>query len=206
MFIIDLIDDFSLSSSRIILTHKMKSISKNIFILIYVLTFLIFLHFLSFSYKSQSKISFSQLFIQDEDYEQKMTFGFLIENNWTDKINIELFDSNNNPIFNNDACDEILNLLTNNKMKLTQKRIFKCFVNYKFTKSYTTNHIIKIHLKMNKSSNFNKIQEQRIPLIIKFKEPVINHSLDNPFDFPNKLQEFSMIKMILLHIENMQKL
>ena len=98
MFIIDLIDDFSLSSSRIILTHKMKSISKNIFILIYVLTFLIFLHFLSFSYKSQSKISFSQLFIQDEDYEQKMTFGFLIENNWTDKINIELFNSNNNPI------------------------------------------------------------------------------------------------------------
>ena len=90
-------------------------------------------------------------------------------------------------IQSNDTCDENLNLLTNNKMKLTQKRIFKCFVNCKFKKSYT--HIIKIHLKMNKSSNFNKIQEQRIPLIIKFKEPVVNHSLDNPFDFSNKLQE-----------------
>ena len=84
-------------------------------------------------------------------------------------------------IQSNDTCDENLNLLTNNKMKLTQKRIFKCFVNCKFKKSYT--HIIKIHLKMNKSSNFNKIQEQRIPLIIKFKEPVVNHSLDNPFDY-----------------------
>ena len=54
-----------------------------------------------------------------------MTFGFLIENNWTDKINIELFDSDNKPIFDNDACDENLNL----KVNLTQKRRFKCFIN-----------------------------------------------------------------------------
>jgi hypothetical protein len=33
------------------------------------------------------------------------------------------------------------------------------------------------------------MQETRIPLIIKFKEPEINHSLENPFDFPKNLQE-----------------
>ena len=33
------------------------------------------------------------------------------------------------------------------------------------------------------------MQDNRIPFIIKFKEPVINHSLDNPFDFSNNLQE-----------------
>ena len=32
-------------------------------------------------------------------------------------------------------------------------------------------------------------KDKEFPLIIKFKEPVVNHSLDNPFDFPNKLQE-----------------
>lgn len=189
MFILDLIDDAFLSSSRIVKTHKMESVSKRIFIFIYLLTFLIFLYFLLFSYKLQSKISFSQLFIQDEDYEQSMTFGFLIENNWTDKINIELFDSNNNPIFNNDTCDENLNLLTNDEVNLTQNRSFKCFINYKFKKSYTTNHQIKIHIKKNNSFNFNEFQGQRIALIIKFKEPIVNHSLDNPFDFPSKLQE-----------------
>ena len=87
-----------------------------------------------------------------------MTFGFLIENNWTDKINIELFDSNNNPIFNNDTCDENLNLLTNDEVNLTQNRSFKCFINYKFKKSYTTNHQIKIRLKKNDSFNFSCIK------------------------------------------------
>ena len=33
------------------------------------------------------------------------------------------------------------------------------------------------------------MKEKRIPLIIKFKEPEINHSLENPFDFSNNLQE-----------------
>ena len=118
-----------------------------------------------------------------------MTFGFFIDYNWTNKMIIELFDSDNNPIFNNDTCDEYLNLLTNDEVNLTQKRSFKCFINYKIKKSYTTNHQIKIHLKKNNSFNFDEMKEKRIPLIIKFKEPVVNHSLDNPFDFPNKLQE-----------------
>jgi len=185
MEILDLIDDAFFYSSRLIKKKKMESDSRKIFILIYLLFFLIYLYYLSFSYKIQSKISFSQLFIQEEDYEQSMTFGFFLDYNWTDKIIIELFDSDNNPIFNNDTCDENINLLADNEVNLTQKRTFKCFINYKFKKSYTTNHQIKIHLKKNNS----EMQEQRIPLIIKFKEPVVNHSLDNPFDFPNELQE-----------------
>ena len=185
MEIIDLIDDAFFYSSRLIKTKKMESDSKKIFILIYLLIFLIYLYYLAYSYKIQSKISFSQLFIQEEDYEQSMTFGFFIDYNWTNKMIIELFDSDNNPIFNNDTCDEYLNLLTNDEVNLTQKRSFKCFINYKIKKSYTTNHQIKIHLRKNNT----EMQEQRIPLIIKFKEPVVNHSLDNPFDFPNELQE-----------------
>ena len=185
MEIIDLIDDAFFYSSRLIKTKQMESDSKKIFILIYLLIFLIYLYYLAYSYKIQSKISFSQLFIQEEDYEQSMTFGFFIDYNWTNKMIIELFDSDNNPIFNNDTCDEYLNLLTNDEVNLTQKRSFKCFINYKIKKSYTTNHQIKIHLRKNNT----EMQEQRIPLIIKFKEPVVNHSLDNPFDFPNELQE-----------------
>ena len=182
---LDLIDDAFFYSSRLIKIKKMESDSRKIFILIYLLIFLIYLYYLSYSYKTQSKIAFSQLFIQEEDYEQSMTFGFFVDYNWTDKIIIELFDSDNNPIFNNDTCDENLNLLTNDEVNSTQKRRFKCFINYKFKKSYKTNHQIKIHLKKNNS----EMQEQRIPLIIKFKEPVVNHSLDNPFYFSNELQE-----------------
>jgi len=189
MELIDFIDDALFYSSRIVKTKKFESGSKTIFILIYLLTVLIYLYYLSYSYRTQSNISFSQLFIQEEDYEQSMTFGFFIDNNLTDKIIIELFDSNNNLIFNNDTCDENLNLLTDNEVNLTQKRIFKCFINYKFKKSYTTNHQIKIHLKKNNSYNFDEIKEQRIPLIIKFKEPIVDHSLDNSFYFPNELQE-----------------
>ena len=33
------------------------------------------------------------------------------------------------------------------------------------------------------------MKEKRIPLLIKFKEPEINHFLENPFDFSNNLQE-----------------
>jgi len=189
MELIDFIDDALFYSSRLVKTKKFESGSKTIFILIYLLTVLIYLYYLSYSYRTQSNISFSQLFIQEEDYEQSMTFGFFIDNNLTDKIIIELFDSNNNLIFNNDSCDENLNLLADNEVNLTQKRIFKCFINYKFKKSYTTNHQIKIHLKKNNSYNFDEIKQERIPLIIKFKEPVVNHFLDNPYIFPNELQE-----------------
>ena len=189
MELIDFIDDAFFYSSRLIKTKKFESGSKTVFILIYLLTVLIYLYYLSYSYKTQSNISFSQLSIQVEDYEQSMTFGFFIDNNLTDKIIIKLFDSDNNPIFNYDTCDENLNLLADNEVNLTQKRNFKCFINYKFKKSYTTNHQIKIHLKKNNSYNFDEIKQERIPLIIKFKEPIVDHSLDNPFDFPNELQE-----------------
>lgn len=189
MELIDFIDDALFYSSRLVKTKKFESGSRTIFILIYLLTVLIYLYYLSYSYRTQSNISFSQLFIQEEDYEQSMTFGFVIDNNLTDKIIIELFDSDNNPIFNYDTCDENLNLLADNEVNLTQKRNFKCFINYKFKKSYTTNHQIKIHLKKNNSCNFDEIKQERIPLIIKFKEPIVGHSLDNPFIFPNELQE-----------------
>ena len=177
------------SSLRFISRNKLESNSKRIFIFIYLLILFIYLFILIYSYKTQSTISYSQFFIQKEDYEENMTFGFLIENNWTYQIIIKAFDSYNKPIFINNTCDENLNLLTNSDLNLTQKRSFKCFINYKFNKSDITNHQIKIHLKKNNSFDFDEMQDNRIPFIIKFKEPVINHSLDNPFDFSNNLQE-----------------
>jgi len=187
--ITDFIDDAFFSSSRFIRRNKIKSDSKRIFIFIYLLILFIYLFIIICSYRTQSTLSYSQFFIQKEDYEENMTFGFLIENNWTNKIIIEAFDSYNNPIFINNTCDENLNLLTNSDLNLTQNKSFKCFINYKFNKSNTTNHQIKIHLKKNNSFDFDEMQEKRIPFIIKFKEPEINHSLDNPFYFSNNLQE-----------------
>ena len=57
-----------------------------------------------------------------------MTFGFLIENNWTNKIFIEAYDSNNNKIFIKDTCDENLNLITNSDVNLTKQRIFNALL------------------------------------------------------------------------------
>jgi hypothetical protein len=57
-----------------------------------------------------------------------MTFGFLIEKNWTNKIIIEAYDSNNNKIFINDTCDENLNLITNSDVNLTKQRIFNALL------------------------------------------------------------------------------
>ena len=57
-----------------------------------------------------------------------MTFGFLIENNWTNKIIIEAYDSNNNKIFIKDTCDENLDLITNSDVNLTKQRIFNALL------------------------------------------------------------------------------
>jgi hypothetical protein len=90
--IIDFIDDNLFASSRLIRRNKMKSDSKRIFIFIYLLILFIYLFIIIYSYKTQSKISYTESFIQKGDYEENMTFGFLIENNWTNKIIIEVLD------------------------------------------------------------------------------------------------------------------
>ena len=120
--IVDFIYDAFFSSLRLIRRNKMESDSKRIFIFIYLLILFIYFFILIYSYKTQTTISYSQFFIQKGDYEEYMTFGFLIENNWTNKIFIEAYDSNNNKIFIKDTCDENLNLITNSDINLTEKK------------------------------------------------------------------------------------
>ena len=134
------------------------------------------------------KISFYETFLDDEDKEPVITFGFKIQN---DIIRYELLDSNNQNITENitKICDENLNEIKNDS--IDDSHFYTCFKKKKFFVSNSTNHLIKIHFFFNNESSIEGDDNNRIKLSIKFKEPIINHELEDPFIYPEKINELN---------------
>ena len=161
----------------------------------YFLTSSFVIFFISFSiykryyYYKNYTISFKQDFLKVyKDTNQKITFGVRLDKNWESEINLEFRNSNDDKI-NDDLisiCDENLIEIKKNE---TNENIYKCLIDYPLNGSNITNHIIKIHLRNNTKNK--KINSERIPLFVKFKEPKIDHDKKNdPFVFENEIIEY----------------
>lgn len=136
--------------------------------------------------KKNFSISFNEIFLDEIDNEQNITFGFKINNA---NISYEILDSNDKKIPENliKLCDENLNEIKTDNIIINN---YTCFINRKFRGSNTTNHLMKLHF-FSKNNTFIK-DEERIQLSIKFKEPIINHeNYDNPFVFPKAIKEYN---------------
>ena len=164
-----------------------KSSSKSYFGIFLSIAFLIYyLVYLSikiFSYKKNFTISFSRDLINyNEVNQQKITFGFRISENWNDEIIIKMLNSNNEFLdySKRKFCYENLTEIKDN---IIYNNNFTCFIDYSINTSNYTNHFLKLHL-IYKGNKYHGITE-RVPLLIRFKEAIINHEKDNPFIYPD---------------------
>ena len=73
--------------------------------------------------------------------------------------------------------------LTKIKDNIIYNNNFTCFIDYSINTSNYTNHFLKLHL-IYKGNKYHGITE-RVPLLIRFKEAIINHEKDNPFIYPD---------------------
>lgn len=151
--------------------------------------FIIYLTFEIINYNNNYNLSYSENFITNSDVEQKITFGFRIDQKWIDKININIFDSYNKIIDKNliKICDENLNEIQDDKISQNN---YICFINYQTKGSNISNHILKIRLIYENKTMSYFDQSERLALYAKFKEPKISHNNYDPFDFSNELYEF----------------
>ena len=131
-------------------------------------------------YKKSFTVTFSKEWIKSKDINEEITFGFKIGDNWRKEIDIKIYDWNNN-IFNDSSkikyCDENLAEIKN-KNEFNENN-YTCFIGYKINTSKSTNHFIKLHLIYKGNSYHNN--SDRVPLLIKFNEPIIKHEEANPF-------------------------
>ena len=140
------------------------------------------------NFERSYKIAFNEIFIDNVDNEQIITFEFKTSD---DISRYEIYDSNNKEINENISiiCDENLNEIKTDDIKLNN---YTCFVNHKFSGSNYSNHLLKIHF-YTKNETL-KQDNTRIQLSIKFKEPTINHeNYDDPFVFPKTIKELILL-------------
>ena len=88
------------------------------------------------------------------------------------------------------VCDENLKEIKSNEIN---ENNYTCIIDYPLKGSNLSNHIIKVHLKYRNNSNSKLLlNNDRIPLYIKFKEPVIDHdNQNNPFLFDDEIIEYT---------------
>ena len=80
---------------------------------------------------------------------------------------------------------------------------YTCFIDYKINKSNFTNHFLKLYLiYIEEKNQYNK--NERIPLLVRFKEPITKHGSKNPFNYPDisKLRYFYQLEYIIINRKN----
>ena len=137
------------------------------------------------NYSKSYKIALYEIFLDTDDKEQIIEFGFKIP---YDIIKYEILDQNN--IIINETllgkCDENLKEIKEGDI---EGNYYICFINHKFFVSNNTNHLLKIHFFL---KNITYIEEEeRIKLSIKFREPIINHEEYDPFIYPENINELN---------------
>ena len=147
------------------------------------------------NYDNDFKLTYSQDFQQTNiDTGRKITFGFKLvnSNDFNDPFELHAFDSEGKKIDDNliKKCDPFLREVKENS-NLTDN--YYCFIDYPINGSKIVNHIFEVRI-----INRGEIQENINNLILsmRFKEPILKHNNDNPFDYSeiNDLVYFLDIK------------
>ena len=143
-----------------------------------ILTWFGFIFFEISNYYNNYTLSFSQEYVGNinevNELKINVTFGFQIENETSPyQIDYRIYNSFNNTV-NYTYCNEKFEEISYDVKNYNN--IYRCFINYTIVVSDKFNHFLKIHLINN---GFSEIG--RVPFKLKFKDPIIDHNLENPF-------------------------
>ena len=180
-----------------IFPRTLKSTKSNFSILITFIFIAYIIYYIWFlkcnKYYQKYTVSYKQDFLKDyKDTKLSITFGLKLHKDWADNIILELLNRYNGAINKNliKVCDENLKEIKSNEIN---ENNYTCIIDYPLKGSNLSNHIIKVHLKYRNNSNSKLLlNNDRIPLYIKFKEPVIDHdNQNNPFLFDDEIIEYT---------------
>ena len=183
--------------------NAIKSLSGVLLSITFLIIFLGLSIYKCLQYNKNYTVSFSKNFIKREEVNKvNITFGFKIENQWNKDVIIKLFNSNNEILDTSHQkyCYENLTEIQNNKI---YENNYTCFINYKINTSNITNHFLKLHLiYIGEKNEYNK--NERIPLFVRFKEPIIKHGSRNPFYYPDisELRYFYQLEYTTVNRKN----